>query len=150
MLQWLGDHYLLLKAFHIVFVIAWMAGLLYLPRLFVYHAGSKVGSEQSETFKVMEGKLLKIIMFPSLVLVFASGVVLIFVTHPFETCPQGWFHLKLFLVFILILFQGYFYRVYKKFKIDQNLKKPGFFRMINEIPALLMIFIVFLVVMKPF
>ncbi len=145
----LADWYLVIKAAHIVSVISWMAGMLYLPRLFVYHCYAKIGSEQSETFKVMEHKLLKIIINPAMILTFVLGGMLLFVPGMMER-PFGWIHAKLFLVLILAGFHGFMAKTVKIFAADKNTKSPKFYRVFNEGPAVIMIIVVFLVVLKPF
>jgi putative membrane protein len=139
--------YLAIKAVHIIAVIAWMAGLLYLPRLFVYHATSEVGSLQSATFKIMEGRLLAIIMNPAMVVVWLSGLTLAYQGAFFQA---GWLHAKLALVVAMSALHGFFSRCLADFRSDQNRHSVRFFRIFNEIPTLLLIVIVVLVVMKPF
>ena len=139
--------YLWLKALHIIAVISWMAGLLYLPRLFVYHASSKPGSEQSETFKVMEHRLLKFIMMPAMVLTWIVGVVLVLLGH-WMTAP--WFLAKFALVLAMTILDGYLRLWAANFRFDRNRRQPKFYRIVNEIPTILMIAIVVLVVVKPF
>jgi putative membrane protein len=126
-----------------------MAGLFYLPRLFVYHADAVVGSPQSETFKIMEKRLMRIIMTPAMIGSFVFGIILIFISSALIK-PNMWFHLKMLFVLILAGLQGYFSILMKDFAADRNQKSAKFFRVINEIPPLLMIIIIFLVVMKPF
>ena len=139
--------YLWLKALHIIAVISWMAGLLYLPRLFVYHADAKPGSEQSETFKVMEHRLLKFIMMPAMVLTWIVGVVLVLLGH-WVTAP--WFQAKFVLVLAMTILDGYLRIWAADFRFDRNRRTPKFYRIVNEIPTVLMIVIVVLVVVKPF
>ena len=139
--------YLWIKSLHIIFVISWMAGLLYLPRLFVYHTRAKIGSELDLTLQIMERKLQKIILNPALILVFASGIWLIVLTDAFNT--GGWIHLKLLLVLLLAGFQGFLSVTRKKFIKGENKKSEKFYRIINEVPAILMVAIVILVVIKP-
>ncbi|HUW74989.1 MAG TPA: protoporphyrinogen oxidase HemJ [Methyloceanibacter sp.] len=137
-----------IKAFHIIAVIAWMAGVLYLPRLFVYHAVSKAGSEQSETFKVMERRLLRYITTPAMVAAWIFGLILAF--HVVDWSAAGWFHAKLALVVILSGFTGFLGKWVKDFAGDRNTKSQRFYRIANEVPTLLMIVIVILAVVKPF
>lgn len=139
--------YLWLKALHIIAVISWMAGLLYLPRLFVYHASSKPSSEQSETFKVMEHRLLKFIMMPAMVLTWIIGVVLVLLGQ-WVTAP--WFQAKFVLVLAMTILDGYLRLWAADFRFDRNRRTPKFYRIVNEIPTVLMIAIVVLVVVKPF
>jgi len=139
--------YDILKALHLVAVIAWMAGLLYLPRLFVYHADAEKGSVQSETFKVMERRLLRGIMTPSMILVWLFGLVLAVQGNWFQA---GWLHAKLGLVLVLSAVHGLYSRWRKDFAADRNTHPARFYRWWNEVPTVLMIVIVFLVVLKPF
>jgi putative membrane protein len=137
------------KAFHIIAIIAWMAGLLYLPRLFVYHAQSKVGSEQSETFKVMEKRLLRYITTPAMLAAWALGLALAF-SGLIDWSKDGWFHAKLFLVLLLSAYHGALAMWTKDFALDRNRRSVRFYRIANEVPTLLMILIVILVVVRPF
>ena len=139
--------YLTLKAFHIVAVIAWMAGMLYLPRLFVYHSNSKQGSEQSETFKVMEQRLLNFIMTPAMIVTWLLGIVLV-LQGGWLGAP--WFHAKIVLVLAMTVLHGVFSHWVKEFAFDRNRHRPKFYRIINEIPTVLLILIVVLAVVKPF
>jgi len=136
-----------LKAFHIIAVIAWMAGMLYLPRLFVYHCEAPVGSPQSETFKVMERRLLKAIINPAMIATWGLGIWLAWISG-FYISP--WLHLKVLLVLILSGVHGLFVRWVRDFATDKNQHSQKFYRIINEVPTLLMIGIVILVVIKPF
>ncbi|MCK9918372.1 protoporphyrinogen oxidase HemJ [Microbacteriaceae bacterium K1510] len=136
-----------LKALHIIAVISWMAGLLYLPRLFVYHAGVAPGSAQSETFKVMERRLLKAIMGPAMGATWVLGVILAIQGQWFVA---GWFHAKIVLVVIMSIMHGLFGRWAGDFAADRNQRSQKFYRIANEIPTVLMILIVILVVVKPF
>jgi putative membrane protein len=135
------------KALHIISVIAWMAGMLYLPRLFVYHAEAARGSEASETFKVMERRLLKAILNPSMILVFLTGFALVYLTGDWR---DGWWQAKLILVLGLTGLHGYFARCVRSFAEDHNERPARFYRFLNEAPTILMIFIVVLAVVKPF
>jgi putative membrane protein len=139
--------YLWLKAAHVIAVIAWMAGMLYLPRLFVYHCEAEPGSKQSETFKVMERRLLNAIINPAMVLTWALGLWLAWAGG---FLASGWFHAKLLLVLILSGVHGLLSRAVRDFAADQNRRSQKFYRIINEIPAVLMIGIVILVIVKPF
>ncbi len=136
-----------LKALHIVAVIAWMAGMLYLPRLFVYHADAPKGSVISETFKIMERRLLKGIINPSMVVAFASGLTLALLTGFWQS---PWLQAKSALALGLGALHGYFARCVRIFAADANQRSPRFFRVLNEVPTALMIVIVVLVVIKPF
>ena len=139
--------YLWLKAAHIIAVISWMAGMLYLPRLFVYHCEAEVGSKQSETFKVMERRLLKAIINPAMIATWIFGLWLVWLGG-WE--KSGWLHAKFALVILLSGIHGWLVRLWRAFAEDKNQKSQKFFRIINEIPAVLMILIVLLVVLKPF
>jgi len=139
--------YLWLKALHIISVIAWMAGLLYLPRLFVYHAAAKPGSEQSETFKVMERRLLRAIMTPAMIATWLFGIALVLTGG---WLAAGWFHAKLALVIVLTVMHGLMSHWQADFANDRNRRSQKFYRIANEIPTLLMIAIVILAAVKPF
>ena len=139
--------YLWLKALHIIAVISWMAGMLYLPRLFVYHCEAEPGSKQSETFKTMERRLLNAIMTPAMAATWIFGIVLLIQGH---WLGAGWFHAKFALVIVLSAVHGFFSRCVADFARDRNRRSQKFFRIVNEIPTLLMILIVILVVVKPF
>jgi putative membrane protein len=141
--------YLWIKAVHVIAVIAWMAGLLYLPRLFVYHAAAEPGSEQSETFKVMERRLYRAIMHPALAVTAVSAALLL-ATPGAVDWSQGWLHAKLALVAGLILLHALMGRWRADFAADRNRRSQRFFRIANELPTVLMIGIVLLVVVKPF
>lgn len=137
-----------IKAFHVIAIIAWMAGLLYLPRLFVYHAESPKGSAQSETFKVMERRLLKFITTPAMIASWVLGFYLTF--RVIDWSADGWFHAKLVLVILLSAFHGLLAKWTKDFEHDRNTRSPRFYRIANEVPTLLMIGIVILVIVRPF
>jgi putative membrane protein len=138
-----------IKAFHIIAIIAWMAGLLYLPRLFVYHAASKPGSEQSETFKLMERRLLRYITTPSMLAAWVLGLMLAF-GGAIDWSRDGWFHAKLALVLALSAFHGLLAMWTRDFAMDRNTRSARFYRIANEVPTLLMIGIVILAVVRPF
>ncbi len=139
--------YLWIKAFHIIAVISWMAGMLYLPRLFVYHAGAKVGSEQAETFKVMERRLLKFIMTPAMIVTWLLGIVLVLQG---QFLGATWFHIKIALVLVMTVNHGLFGHWVHEFDLDRNTRSPKFYRIANEIPTVTLIVIVILVTVKPF
>jgi protoporphyrinogen IX oxidase len=136
-----------LKAFHVIAVIAWMAGMLYLPRLFVYHADAAPGSAQSETFKVMERRLLKAIINPAMIATWVLGLWLAW-QGAFFKAP--WLHAKLALVLILSALHGFLARWVKDFAADRNTRSRKFYRIVNEVPAVLMAGIVILAIVKPF
>jgi putative membrane protein len=146
------DLYSWVKAFHIIAVIAWMAGMLYLPRLFVYHCSAEKGSVQSETFKVMERRLLRAIINPAMIATWVLGLWLALLgpdSH-YGWFSSGWLQAKLALVVLLSALHGLFARWTKDFAADHNRHSPRFYRIINEVPTALMIGIVLLVVLKPF
>jgi putative membrane protein len=136
-----------IKAFHVIAVISWMAGMLYLPRLFVYHCDAEVGSKQSETFKVMERRLLKGIINPAMILTWLLGLYMVWAGHWYSA---GWFHVKFALVLVMSGIHGFFTRCVRDFAADRNTRSQKFYRIINEIPTILMIGIVVLVIVKPF
>ncbi|TPM26071.1 protoporphyrinogen oxidase HemJ [Mesorhizobium sp. B2-3-4] len=142
-----ADFYPWAKAIHILAVISWMAGMLYLPRLFVYHADAQKGSVQSETFKVMERRLLRGIINPAMILTWVFGLWLAWKIFAFQ---GGWLHTKIALVLVLSGIHGYLAGAVRKFAEDRNEKPARHWRIVNEIPTLLMIAIVILVVVKPF
>lgn len=142
-----GEAYLWVKALHVISVIAWMAGLLYLPRLFVYHCQAQVGSNQSETLKVMERRLLRAIMNPAMVASWGFGLWM-YVSSEFWT--YGWAHAKLTLVVLLTVSHLFMAKWRRDFAQDLNTRPETFFRIANEVPTLLMIGIVILVIVKPF
>lgn len=136
-----------LKAFHIIAVIAWMAGMLYLPRLFVYHCETTPGTPEYERFKLMERKLMRVIINPSMIAVWVLGLLL---AHTLGVWAQGWFHAKLLLVIVLSGLHGFLSRWRRDFERGENRYSQRFYRIVNEIPAVLMALIVILVVVKPF
>jgi len=136
-----------LKAVHVIAIIAWMAGMLYLPRLFVYHCGTPAGSELSETFKLMERRLLKVIINPAMILSWILGVWLGVAGGWFSS---GWLSLKLVLVLALAALHGFYVRWVRDFARDQNRHSARFYRIVNEVPTVLLIGIVILAVVKPF
>jgi putative membrane protein len=139
--------YLWIKTLHVLALIAWMAGMLYLPRLFVYHADVPVGSPQSETFKVMEAKLLRLIMLPAMIVTWITGLILAYQAGFFVA---GWLHAKLLLVLLMSGVHGYLSKTRKVFAADANTRPGRFYRVLNEVPTVLLIGIVILVVVKPF
>ena len=141
------DPILWLKAFHIMAVIAWMAGLFYLPRLYVYHADAKPGSELSETFKVMEQRLLRVIINPAMIISWVLGLWLAWASGFHKT---GWFAAKLLAVIALSATHGYFSASVRAFAEDRNQKSAGHWRLMNEAPTVLRVAIVILVIVKPF
>ena len=139
--------YLWIKAFHVIAVIAWMAGMLYLPRLFVYHCDAPRGSIQSDTFKIMERRLLKAIINPAMIVTWVLGLILIWQGGWYT---DGWLHAKVLLVLILSGLHGVYLRRLKDFAADKNTRPAKYYRILNEVPTVLMIGIVILVIVKPF
>ena len=145
---WNPDNfYLWAKALHVVAVISWMAGLLYMPRLFIYHFDSEPGSKQSETFKVMEQRLLSVIMRPAMAAAWLLGLYIAWTIYGFH---GGWLHAKLLLVVLLTGYHEFLGKAVKDFASDRREKSPRFWRLMNEVPTLLMLAIVILVIVKPF
>lgn len=142
-----GEAYLWIKAIHIIAVIAWMAGMLYLPRLFVYHTSAKPGSEMSETFKVMERRLLRFIINPAMIVTWIAGLWMAWSVFGFH---GGWLHGKILLVVLLSGVHGFLSKSVRNFANDKNTKSAKHWRIVNEVPTVLMIAIVILVVVKPF
>ena len=140
--------YLLFKSLHLISVISWMAGLLYLPRIFVYHAENNSEAKTSEIFKIMEKKLYFYIMTPAMILSWIFGLLLIH-SLGFQQLGQTWMILKIIFIVIITLYHFYLGKVLYQFKIDQNNKSHKFYRYINEIPTILLILIVFVVIFKP-
>ena len=140
--------YLLFKSLHLISVISWMAGLLYLPRIFVYHAQNREKVIISEVFKVMEKKLYFYIMTPAMILSWFFGLLLIHSTG-FQQLSQTWMLLKIVFVIILTLYHFYLGKILNQFKLDLNKHSHKFYRYINEIPTILLILIVFVVIFKP-
>lgn len=147
MQAFLADGYPWIKALHIIAVIAWMAGMLYLPRLFVYHTETQPGSAESERFKVMERRLLKAIINPAMIATWVLGLLLVVAL---EAWRDGWFHAKFALVLAMSAMHGLLSRWQKDFAADRNARPARFYRMMNEVPTLLMVAIVILVTVKPF
>ncbi|HRK23351.1 MAG TPA: protoporphyrinogen oxidase HemJ [Beijerinckiaceae bacterium] len=140
--------YLWVKSLHVIAVISWMAGMLYLPRLFVYHVDAPKGSQQSETFKVMERRLLRAIINPAMIVSWLTGLWMAWYVFAFK---GGWLHAKLAIVFVLLSgFHGFLARWRKDFEADRNVRTAYFYRVMNEVPTVLMIAVVILVIVKPF
>jgi len=139
--------YLWMKALHVIAVIAWMAGLLYLPRLFVYHVDAEIGSVQSETFKVMERRLMKAIMTPAMIVSTITGFWTAIAVHGFQ---GGWLHAKLVLIVVLFAMHGHLAASVRRFAGDNNQRSSRYWRFMNEVPTLAMIGIVVLVIVQPF
>ena len=140
--------YLLLKSLHIISVITWMAGLLYLPRLFVYHSLSEKNSIQSETFKIMERRLLRAIMLPSLLFVFGTGALMVYLNY--NLIFELYFQTKIVFVLFMGFIHGKFSGMYKSLENDIRDKTDRYYRVWNEVPACIMVIVVLLVVIRPF
>ena len=142
------NYYLLFKSLHLITVISWMAGLLYLPRIFVYHIENYHKKEAADIFKTMEKKLYFYIMIPAMVLSWFLGLIL-FLIIGFSSLSLFWVKLKLIFIVLLTIYHFYLGNCLGKLKNDQNSKSSNFFRIINEIPAILLIIIIFIVIFKP-
>lgn len=142
------EYYLWLKSLHLIFIISWLAGLFYLPRLFVYHCDLKAGSKEDKLFQTMERKLLRFIMNPAMILSLIFGLWIAQI-YGFKNLG-GWFHIKMFLVIIIMYFHHFLARRRKDFEQGKNKYSAKFYRIINEVPTVLMIAIVILVIVKPF
>jgi putative membrane protein len=149
MIQLSADAHAWMRALHIISVIAWMAGLLYLPRLFVYHASAIAGSDKSETFKIMERRLLRAIMTPAMVASFVFGAILLANLAP-SAYQAGWIYLKIACVLGLAVLHGLMARWRRDFALDRNRRPARFYRLMNEAPTVLMIAIVILASVRPF
>ena len=142
------NYYLLFKSLHLIAVISWMAGLLYLPRIFVYHVENSEKKETTEIFEIMEKRLYLYIMRPAMILSWLFGIILIYITG-IDTFSQFWMHIKLGLVVLLTIYHEYLGTCLKSLKLKTNTKTSKFFRIINEVPTILLIFIIFIVIFKP-
>lgn len=142
-----NSSYLWIKSIHVIAIISWMAGMLYLPRLFVYHSDAALGSDKSETFKIMERRLLRYIINPAMIATWITGLWMAYMIFDFK---GGWLHAKILLVVLLSGVHGYMSKSVRMFNQDKNTKSAKHWRIVNEIPTILMIFIVILVVVKPF
>lgn len=149
MSEFLVAAYPWMKSLHVISVIAWMAGMFYLPRLFVYHCNAEVGSTQSETFKVMERRLLRAIINPAMLAAWLFGAILAFSPGVVDW-TAGWAYIKLAAVVLLSGYHGYLARWRKDFESDQNRNSEKFYRVMNEVPTVLMIVIVIMVIVQPF
>ena len=142
------NYYLLFKSLHLIAVISWMAGLLYLPRIFVYHAENNTEKNTSEIFKIMERRLMFYIMTPAMILSWFFGIFLILINEISITLNL-WVQTKLFLVVLLTIYHLFLWYYLRKFALDENKKSAKFFRIINEIPTILLILIIFVIIYKP-
>ena len=142
------NYYLLFKSLHLIVVISWMAGLLYLPRIFVYHVENSEKKEITEVFEVMEKRLYFYIMRPAMILSWLFGIILIYISG-IDIFSQLWMHIKLGLVVLLTIYHEYLGTCLKSLKLKINTKTSRFFRIINEVPTIILIFIIFIVIFKP-
>ena len=142
------NYYLLFKSLHLIAVISWMAGLLYLPRIFVYHVENSEKKETIEIFEIMEKRLYFYIMRPAMILSWLFGIILIY-TNGIDIFSQIWMHIKLGLVVLLTIYHEYLGICLKSLKLKTNTKSAKFFRIINEVPTILLIIIIFVVIFKP-
>ena len=142
------NYYLLFKSLHLIAVISWMAGLLYLPRIFVYHVENSEKKETTEIFEVMEKRLYFYIMRPAMILSWFFGIILIYI-NGLDVLSQLWMHIKLGLVVLLTIYHEYLGTCLKSLKLKNNTKSSKFFRIINEVPTVILIFIIFIAIFKP-
>ena len=142
------NYYLLFKSLHLIAVISWMAGLLYLPRIFVYHVENLEKKETTEIFETMERKLYFYIMRPAMIATWFFGIILFYI-NGLDVLSQLWMHIKLGLVILLTIYHEYLGACLKSLKLKNNTKTSKFFRIINEVPTILLIFIIFIVIFKP-
>jgi len=142
------NYYLLFKSLHLIAVISWMAGLLYLPRIFVYHVENSEKKEATEIFEIMEKRLYFYIMRPAMILSWLFGIILIYISG-IDIFSQLWMHIKLGLVVLLTIYHEYLGVCLKSLKLKTNTKTSKFFRIINEVPTVILIFIIFVVIFKP-
>lgn len=145
--DWILTHYDWIRGFHLIAVMAWMAGMLYLPRLYVYHAEAEVGGELSETLKIMERRLLRAIINPAMIVALILGLLMIWGRSP-EIWSEPWFHLKLLALILLFGMHGFLARWRKAFLADQNKHSHVFYRVMNEVPTVLMVVIVLAAVVE--
>lgn len=150
MLVFLASFYPWIKAFHVISMIAWMAGMFYLPRLYVYHAGAKPGGELSETLKVMERRLLRIVINPAMILTWVFGLMLVSTPGIIDWSIDLWFYVKMVLVLALLAMHGFNVRWRRDFERDQNIHSATYYRFANEGPTVLMVIIVIMVEIRPF
>ena len=142
------NYYLLLKSLHLIAVISWMAGLLYLPRIFVYHVENSEKKEATKIFEVMEKRLYFYIMRPAMILSWFFGIILIYI-NGLDVFSQLWMHIKLGLVVLLTIYHEYLGMCLKSLRLNTNTKTSKFFRIVNEVPTIILIFIIFIVIFKP-
>ena len=142
------NSYLLFKSLHLIAVVSWMAGLLYLPRIFVYHVENREKKEAADIFEVMEKRLFYYIMRPAMIFTWIFGLILIYL-NGIEIFSQLWMQLKIVLVILLSVYNDYLGKCLLSLKNNTNIRSAKFFRIINEIPTVMLIFVVFLVIFKP-
>ena len=142
------NYYLLFKSLHLIAVISWMAGLLYLPRIFVYHVENSEKKEATKIFEVMEKRLYFYIMRPAMILSWFFGIILIYI-NGLDVFSQLWMHIKLGLVVLLTIYHEYLGMCLKSLRLNTNRKTSKFFRIVNEVPTIILIFIIFIVIFKP-
>ncbi len=147
--EFLSTYFEWIRALHIIAVISWMAGMLYLPRLFVYHVEAEVGSDKSETFKIMERRLFKLIMNPAMIVAWIAGCLMLYANWELYKI-SGWMHAKLMFVFLMTGVHHMYIKYLKAFAADKNEKSAKFYRILNEVPTIIMIIIVILAVVQPF
>ena len=148
-MDWIGFATTWVKALHVISVIAWIAGMMYLPRLFVYHAAAEKGSIQSETFKIMERRLYRGIITPAMALTWIFGLTMV-LTPGIIDWHEGWVWVKAVSVIVLSGIHGYYGRQVRNFAVDNNTRPQGFWRVVNELPFVLVIIIVIMVIVRPF
>ena len=148
-MEFLAGFYPWIKALHVIAVISWMAGMLYLPRLFVYHVDAAAGSDKSETFKVMERRLMRAIINPAMGLAWIFGLLML-ATPGIVDWSEGWIYVKLAAVVLMSGLHGQLSRWRKDFEADRNRRSARFYRLVNEVPTVLLIVIVVMVIVKPF
>ena len=150
LIDWINNYYLWIKALHVIAVFAWMAGLLYLPRLFVYHSNAIIGGECDDIFKIMERRLLRAIMNPAMIVAWIFGGFLLYYQYHTGGFSQGWLHTKLLMVVILTVIHHVFAYHRKQFLKGTNKKSHLYYRILNEVPTVCLIVIIICVVVKPF
>ena len=148
MQEFLNQYYLWIRALHLISVISWMAGMLYLPRLFVYHCSAAKGSELSQTLKLMERRLIRFIMNPASIATWVFGLLMLYISP--QLLGEGWMHAKLTCVLFMTFIYHLFIRWWKAFERDENTRPEKFYRIVNEVPTVLMIAIVILAIVNPF
>lgn len=147
----MAENYLIIKALHLIAVTAWMAGMLYLPRLYVYHVEAIPGGELDKTLQIMERRLLRFIINPAMIISLILGIILIYIVNIFDSKVSGhWFHAKALLLFFMFACHGMLARYRKAFVRGENKHSKRFFKILNEVPTVLMILIILLAVTKPF